>query len=150
MNTDEELMRDLARVLDAADSALMPGVEAAKAALAWRNLDAELAQLVFDSRAEALESDLVMRGHDPEAHQLTFSTGEVTIDIEIGTAGLIGQLVPPQPASIELHQSGRDTVTLEADQFGVFVIPNIEPGPTTVIARALDGSWSVRTAWLAT
>lgn len=150
MNTDEELMRELGRVLDAADNSQIPGMEAAKAALAWRNLDTELAQLVFDSRAEVLESEVVMRGHDPEARQLTFSTTEVTIDIEIGEVGLIGQIVPPQPASIELHQSGNKSVALEADEFGVFTVPNIDPGPTTVIARALDGSWSVRTAWQAT
>ena len=79
MNTDEELMRELGRVLDAADNSQIPGMEAAKAALAWRNLDTELAQLVFDSRAEVLESEVVMRGHDlPSQPQSNYTRVETS------------------------------------------------------------------------
>ncbi len=146
---DEQMMSDLLRVLDTVDATTLPDVSAAQAAFAWRDMDAELAQLVFDSEHD-VPADVVVRGEDEAARQLTFTTGDVTIDIEIGPDGLMGQIIPPHPASIELHQSGRESVHLETDRFGVFSVSTVAAGPTTIVARALDESWSIRTAWTAT
>ena len=132
------------------DGSTTRGTEAAKAAFAWRAIDAELAELVFDSAVDALESDLVMRGGGIDMRQLTFSTDDVTIEIEIGPAGLMGQIIPAQPARVEVFQGAEEPIAVEADEFGVFQVAELRPGPTTLIARPLDDSWSVRTAWLAT
>ncbi len=150
MTDDDQLISDLRRVLDAVDGPRIADSAAAKAAFGWHDIDAELAQLVFDSEQHSSDTGVVVRGSEEASRQLTFSTEHVTIDIEIGEAGLMGQIVPAQPATVELHQPGRDVQRLDTDDFGVFAIASIEPGPTTVVARAADGSWSVRTAWTAT
>lgn len=149
--SDDELLAELTRVLDMVDTARPSGIEEAKAALALSgDLDAELARLTFDSSIDQPGSALVLRSDDASTRQLTFTADELTIDIEIGPRGVMGQIIPPQPASIELVSTNGSRRTLEADKFGVFSTPDIEPGPITLVARAPDGSWSVRTAWTAT
>ena len=149
MTDDDRVLDDLRRVLDAVDAPLVSDSEPAKAAFAWGGIDAELAQLVYDSFHDRPDDSTVLRGADDATRQLTFTTEHVTIDIEIGPAGLVGQIVPNQHASVELHQPGREALRLDTDEFGMFSLATIEPGPTTVVARAADGSWSVRTAWTA-
>ncbi len=146
--TDEELMDDLRRVIQAMDNPSLPDPAAAKSALAWNHIDAELALLEYDSELAEADSGVLLRGAETMPRQLTFTTGDVTIEIEIGPSGLIGQILPPQAATIELH-SGNDEPrrVADADEFGVFQIQEFKPGPTAVVARAVDGSWSIRTAW---
>lgn len=149
--TDDELLNDLQRVLNAMDAPSLPDPTAAKAALAWNSIDAELALLEFDSELNASDSGVLLRGAENLPRQLTFTTDDVTIEMEIGPSGLIGQILPPQAAAIELYSGNEQPSRMaDADEFGVFQIQEFEPGPTAVVARALDGSWSIRTAWTVT
>ena len=79
MTTDDELLEQLRDVLNAIDGPQARATEAAKAAIGWRDIDADLAQLVFDSRIDDTQGELVMRGDDGEIHQLTFSTDAVKV-----------------------------------------------------------------------
>src|SRR3954463_15602593 len=67
---------------------------AAKESLAWRTIDAELAQLTYDSAHDAARLPLV-RGA-AAARMLTFSASGLTVDIEVedtdGSLRLIGEL----------------------------------------------------------
>ena len=149
MTTDDELLEQLRDVLDAVDGPQARATEAAKAAIGWRDIDADLAQLVFDSRIDDTQGELVMRGDDGEIHQLTFSTDAVTIDIEIGGSSLVGQVIPAASASIELVQRDTEARTTETDEYGAFSIDQVRSGPATMVVRAADGTWSVRAAWTA-
>lgn len=149
MTTDDELLARLRHVLDAVDEPRMRSTDAAKAAIGWRDIDAELAQLVFDSRVDEADHDLVMRGDAAETRQLTFSTDDVTIDIELGNGGLVGQVIPVGSARVELVQRDAQPRVTETDEFGAFSIDEIQAGPTTIVVRATDGTWSVRAAWTA-
>lgn len=144
---DELLLRELRRVLDTADAVQTSGDEAAKAAFRWPTLDAELADLLFDSATDRPE--LVLRDARPDVRQMTFeaTTAGVTIELEIGDSALIGQIVPPQAAEILLARTGDPPLVIEADEFGVFQIQEFVSGPTTVTARAADDSWSIRCSW---
>src|SRR3954463_13001834 len=71
---------------------------AAKASLAWRTIDAELAELTYDSALDADRLTLV-RGA-AAARMLTFSASGLTVDVEVeeldGGLRLIGEVAPAQ------------------------------------------------------
>ncbi|WP_309485563.1 metallophosphoesterase, partial [Streptomyces sp. WELS2] len=73
-------------------------LQSALDAFALHDLDARLAELTFDSLVDALP----VRGAMDPPRMLTFRAGEVTVDVEVTGDGLIGQLLPPQSARIEL------------------------------------------------
>ena len=49
MGKDDDLLRELGRVVTAADPVPPEVIAAAKASFTWRTIDAELAELAFDS-----------------------------------------------------------------------------------------------------
>src|SRR3954452_12156683 len=71
-------------------------VFAAKASLSWRTIDAELAELTYDSALDVDRLTLV-RGATA-ARMLTFSAGDLTVDVEVeGTdreRRLVGAMTP--------------------------------------------------------
>jgi hypothetical protein len=125
--------RDLARVADPPPSHV---VEAARAGLDWRRIDAELAELTYDLALDA-ERLAGVRGQDgPRA--LTFEASGLTIEVEVVSIGesrrLVGQIVPPQAATVELrHGGGQETV--EADQLGRFSVRGFRGGPVSLRCR---------------
>jgi hypothetical protein len=120
-------------------------------AYTWRTIDAELAELVFDSAVDHDEAALV-RGPQQD-RLLSFRAGGLTIDVEIAGTGtdrsLIGQLVPPQPAAIEIRQGG-GSVTVEADELGRFNAGPLQGGPICLRfgTDAQSGPHAVVTDWV--
>ena len=82
---DDELEAELRRL--AADREPVPAelVQAAVDAFGWRDIDAELAELVYDSLVDADEASLV-RG-PPGQRLVSFAVGGMTIDVEVTSAG---------------------------------------------------------------
>lgn len=123
----------------------------ARAALGWRTLDAELAELTYDS---AVDDTLVatVRGAVRGPRLLTFDLGEVTVEVEVTADGdqrrLIGQVVPMQPARIEVRHSGGVTA-VDADELGRFGADGLSAGPVSLRCRldADDGERVVHTDW---
>ncbi len=113
----------------------VPGhvVEAAKASRTWQTIDAELAELVYDS----VQSDELagVRGSG-DARQLTFEAPGVTVEVEIGTVSrrLQGQLVPPQEADVEVRHPG-GAVTVRSDELGHFSCEGVPRGPVSLRCR---------------
>ncbi|HEX4658082.1 MAG TPA: hypothetical protein VH307_11910 [Streptosporangiaceae bacterium] len=132
----EEELRGLAARLEPVPDRL---VQAAVDAYAWRTVDADLAELVFDSLADQDEAALV-RGRQQE-RLLSFRAGGLTIEVEVTAAGpsrrLIGQLVPPQRAEVEIrHQD--EVVTLITDEFGRFIAESLPAGPVSLRCSPAD------------
>ena len=102
-----------------------------------REIDAELAELVFDSSLERA----VVRG-DQEPRLLTFQAGDVIIEVELSGSGgarrLVGHLVSPGPAQVELR-SPQGTVLVQVDGLGRFAAP-VSEGPFSLACR-----WPQRT-----
>ncbi len=143
MNDDialEEELRFAAELFDPVPSHLL---QAAVEAYTFRTMDAELAELAFDSLTEPV----TVRGGD-SPRLLTFGTPTLTVDLEItftGTAGrVVGQLIPPQPAEIETH--GSRPVTVSADSLGRFTCDDVPTGPFSLRCR-LTGTLLV-TEWI--
>jgi hypothetical protein len=149
---DETLLAELRRVVAIVDPVPERVRIAARAALDWRTLDAELAELVFDSRVD--EPALAIRGSGPRT--LTFEAPGLEIELEAepddeqGQLRITGQLVPPQSAQIGICTGG-GRVLARADERGRFSARGIVPGRMRLrcwLDRAPDGGRLVDTAWL--
>lgn len=138
------LLADLRRVAAAVDPVPAAAVAAARSAIAWRTMDAELAELTADTSVEQLAG---VRGVASPA-MLTFEAPGVTIEVEVTEEGrslrLLGQLVPPGAGEVEIrHGGGRMSVT--ADDVGRFAASGIAGGPVSIRCRV--GSQVVETDW---
>ena len=151
---DDTLLAELRHVIGQVDPVPEPVRIAARAAIEWRTLDAELAALVHDSAID--ERALAVRGTAAGPRALTFEAGDVTIEIEAevtddaGTLRLVGQLVPPQAADVAVRH-GDELVAVRADERGRFASSAISPGPVSLRCRLDGGSGAsrlVETAWL--
>jgi hypothetical protein len=151
--TDDDILIDeLRRVFAAIDPIPEPVQIAARAAIEWHTIDAELAALVSDSIVD--EPVLAVRGAG-QPRMLTFEAPGLTIELEAESGGgdtlrLVGQLVPPQAAQIAVHY-GDDLIATRADAGGRFVAAGVDRGPVSLRCR-LDKktgeSRLVETPWL--
>ena len=137
---DDELEAELRRL--AADREPVPAelVRAAVEAFGWRNIDAEIAELVYDSLIDTDEASLV-RG--PAGQRLvSFAAGGITIDVEVSSTGpgrsVMGQIAPPQRATVDIRHR-QDTITVEADELGRFRSGPLPSGPASLRLRPPSG-----------
>jgi hypothetical protein len=148
MTTDDQILDDLRRVLNAVETPPPESTTLAEAALDWRSLDIELAELVHDSAID--EPELLVRGGTDELRVLSFATGDVSIEVEYANGKLAGQVVPSEIVVVELHRDGNEpTAIVSTDEFGTFLIADVAPGPLSLVCRADDRRWCVRTSWTA-
>ena len=137
---DDELEAELRQL--AADREPVPAelLQAAMDAFGWRNVDAELAELVYDSLVDADEASLV-RG-SPGQRLVSFAVGGITIDVEVTSTGaartVLGQIAPPQRAAVDIRCT-QDTVTVAADELGRFRSGPLPPGPASLRLRPPPG-----------
>jgi hypothetical protein len=135
----EEELREAARVLDPVPAALrLLAVEA----YALHDLDAQLAELTFDSLTDAIP----VRGTTDVPRMLTFHSGGVTVDVEVTEQGLMGQVLPPQPATLEVLGGPQAGTPLAVDDMGRFMSGTAPTGPFAL--RLRTGGQVVVTEWL--
>jgi hypothetical protein len=135
----EEELRQAAAILDPVPAELR---QIAVEAYALHDLDARVAELTFDSLVDAIP----VRGATDPPRMLTFRAGEVTVDVEVTGQGLIGQVLPPQPARIEVLSGPQAALPLTADDMGRFTADAPPVGPFALRLRA--GGDVVVTEWL--
>lgn len=135
----EEELRQAAAVLDPVPDALR---QLAVEAYALHDLDARIAELTFDSLLHALP----VRSATDVPRMLTFQAGELTVDVEVSGDGLMGQVMPPQPARIEVLSGPGAGVRLTADDLGRFAADAPPAGPFAL--RLRTGGDVVVTEWL--
>jgi hypothetical protein len=125
----------------------------AKASLGWRRLDSDLAELLSDS-VLVEEAFALARGTEAPARAVTFSSGELTIDIEVHAEDqartLLGQLSPPAPATIEIETTSDAAFSAEADRLGRFRVRLPTGGPVRlrVLSAAESAVPPVETSWI--
>ncbi|WP_333755531.1 hypothetical protein [Streptomyces sp. IBSBF 3352] len=134
----EAELREAAAILDPVPAQLR---EIAVAAFALHDLDARIAELTFDSVVDAIP----VRGATDVPRMLTFRAGEVTVDVEVTAHGLMGQVLPPQPARIEVLGGPRTAAPLDADAMGRFAAETPLTGPFAL--RLRTGAEVVVTEW---
>src|SRR5260221_9420412 len=99
---DEELLAALREALRAREAVPPEFVEAAKNAFAWHNIDAELAQLTYDSSRDS-DYDASIRAEAASIRALTFTSTHLTIELEVTHDSLLGQSTRPQPGGTKSH-----------------------------------------------
>lgn len=121
---------------------------AARAAFGWRLIDAELAELTYDSVVD--DAALVgVRGRGGP-RQLTFEAPGLTVEVEVGDdAGprLVGQLVPAHPGTVEVRHEG-GSLTVAVDDLGRFATDRLPAGRLSLRCTA-DAAAPVETEWVA-
>jgi len=143
--SDDALADLLGQALQTVDRMPEHVAAGARAAFTWRTIDTELAELVFDSA-----SGLVGVRSDDVDRQVTFRAPGVEIEvvvIEEGRRRLVGQLVPPSVATIELV-GGDDVRSAQTDRLGRFTFDDLPPGPVRLAVLDANGASTVQTDWV--
>jgi len=135
----EEELRRAAAILDPVPPELR---QIAVEAFALHDLDAEIAELTFDSAVDALP----VRGAVEAPRMLTFHAGGLTVDVELSAHGLMGQVLPPQTARVEVLRGPQAGSPLSTDAMGRFTYDEPPTGPFAL--RLRTGEATLVTDWL--
>jgi hypothetical protein len=123
-------------------------VSEARASVELRSIDDELAWLVYDS---VTDDDLLagVRSGARTGRQLSFEGDDLVLEMEMsGARYLVGQVVPPQLAVVELRHRG-GTTPVETDELGCFHFPSVPEGPVSFrCCPAEPPAHSVATSWI--
>jgi hypothetical protein len=144
--TEAQLIELLRQGLETTDPVPADVTDFAMAALTWRTIDAELAAIAFDSASE--DTPAGVRGPGGE-RMLSYETETLSLDIEYrsATRRLIGQVAPPQTATVELHHS-KGTSSTVTDDLGRFTFEDVEPGPVSIVCTSHGSDPDViKTEW---
>jgi hypothetical protein len=142
---DDDLLNLLGRALRAAEPVPDHVVEGARAAWTWRTIDAELAELVFDSAAELTG----VRSED-QARQVTFQAPGVEIEVMViddVSRRIVGQLVPPAEMTVELTGGDR-VISTRSDRLGRFGFDEVLAGPVRLTVLGEADEPVVHTEWV--
>ena len=146
LSDDDQLLAALSEALKAHQAVPSWFVEAGKNAYAWHNIDAELAQLTFDSRDDRREA-AATRSETASIRSLTFTSAHLTMELEVAESSLLGQIIPPRAGTLEIHTKAGAITTTEVDEIGCFAVDPIPDSPFRLRCRTADGA-DVLTGWI--
>jgi hypothetical protein len=144
---DEQLLAALGEAMKAREAVPEWFVETGKNAYAWHNIDAELAQLTYDSDSDTARGHVAtVRSETASIRALTFTSARLSIELEVAESSLIGQIVPPRAGTLEVHTTAGVTSS-PVDEIGCFVVDPIPSSPFRLRCRTEDGT-DVLTGWI--
>ena len=141
---DDELLQAMGDALKSAGTVPRSVTLSGRAAWTWRDIDAELATLVYDSFLEGAAS---VRGDDQTATRLLIFEGaeDTSVEFEVGEDGLVGQLLPPEAGQVSLVSAAGGAVDAQTDDVGCFVLP-LPTGPFRLLCRTSETTFT--TDWV--
>ena len=145
---DQVLVAELRDALEATDPVPPWLLSAARETFTWRTIDAELAELTYDS----LTDEALLAGVRGELQQrmLTFTAPGVTVEIEVSNDGgerrLLGQVVPPAAGDVDVAYPDGSTHAL-VDDVGRFIVADVPAGPVRLRCSLADDR-AVEMPWL--
>jgi hypothetical protein len=144
-NEEERLIARLRRGLEESEPVPTDVGEFARAAFSWRDIDADLAELEFDSVDE--EQPVGVRS-SATARMVSFQAGQWMLDVEHDPiAGrLIGAISPRAEYRVELHTAGA-VFTIASDDAGRFEADGVNAGPLSMILHFNDRQ-VIKTQWV--
>jgi len=143
---DEQLLEALREAMRARQAVPASFIEMAKNAYAWHNIDAELAQLTYDSDSDQ-DGAAVMRSEAASIRALTFTSAHLSIELEVTDGSLLGQIIPPQQGTVEVQTKAGASTTTRLDEIGCFSVVPIPARPFRLRCRTADGT-DVLTGWI--
>ena len=141
-------LREAAARLDPVPAEL---IRAATAAFGWRSVDAELAELVFDSLLDQADAALVRGAGGPRL--LQFRADLLTIEVEVTSTRsgceLVGQVFPAQWAELDIRH-GAQVDHAAIDDLGRFRAEFVPGGPVSLRCWPASGGTgtAVVTDWI--
>ena len=148
----DELLDELRRLAGEVDPVPPEVASFAKAALGWRRIDADLAELLSDS---ALETETAFTRGTASARSVTFRGTDLEVDVEIheGEAAearvFLGQIAPPGSAAIEVQRDDSAiAATVQADELGRFRIELETGGRLRLRVLREPPAQPVETSWI--
>ncbi len=142
---DDALLAELGKAMRAEREVPRDFIEAGKTAFTWHSIDAELAALTFDSAAPAAVA--AVRAEQASPRFLTFTSADLTIELEIGTDAIIGQIVPPLAGHADACPARGAAVSAVTDEIGCFIIRPRPASPFRLHFHT-DNGVSVLTTWI--
>ena len=143
---DEQLMAALQEAMRAREAVPASFIQTGKNAYAWHNIDAELAQLTYDSASD-LGLAAAVRSETALVRALTFTSAHLSIEVEVTEDSLVGQVVPVRAGTIEVQAKEVATGTISVDEVGCFAVSPKPASPFRLRYRADDGT-EVVTGWI--
>jgi hypothetical protein len=145
LGDDDTLLAALREAMRERDA--VPGwfVETGKNAYAWHNIDAELAQLTYDSHSDEGMA-AVTRSETASIRALTFTSNQLSMELEVTEDGLLGQVIPPRAGALEIHTTA-GIMTAMVDELGFFAVEPKPDGSFRLRCRTSDGV-DVITGWI--
>jgi hypothetical protein len=146
-NDDDDLMLELKEAVAGERSSPEQVMDAAKAAFEWREVDKdlELLSLSYDSSLAGLVG---VRGATTAApRMLVFDGAHVTIELEVDTDVLMGQVVPAESDQVILESADGHVDETDTDDAGVFLLRRPARGPVRV--RCRHRGLDIVTGWMA-
>ena len=145
MRDDDELLAALGEAIQAREEVPEWFVETGKNAYAWHNIDAELAQLTYDSSRDR-DAVAMVRSEAASIRALTFTSTQLSIELEVTAGSLVGQIIPPRAGTLEVHTTA-GVASSPVDEIGCFAVTPIPNSPFRLRCRTEDGT-DVLTGWI--
>ena len=145
MRDDDELLAALGEAIQAREEVPEWFVETGKNAYAWHNIDAELARLTYDSSRDR-DAVAVVRSEAASIRALTFTSAQLSIELEVTAGSLVGQIIPPRAGTLEVHTTA-GVASSPVDEIGCFGVTPIPSSPFRLRCRTEDGT-DVLTGWI--
>ena len=142
---DEELLAALGEAMRARQAVPEWFVETGKNVYAWHDIDAELAQLTYDSLVDR-ERAAVVRSEAASIRALTFTSARLSIELEVAKNSLLGRIIPPRAGTLEVH-TATGVASSPVDEIGCFSVTPIPASPFRIRCRTEDGA-DVLTGWI--
>lgn len=117
---DDELMVEIQRALTEANDVPVYALEQARAAFELKTVDQELELLtmLYDS---SKNFDIVVRDASfVAARTLSFVRGDMSVDLEMEAGWVLGQVMPPQLATVSILTVEGVFSTCDTDEVGTF------------------------------
>lgn len=141
----DQWWNDEGLLLAALDKALRPSVDVpasfiqtALSCFSWQSIDAELAELAYDSAADTTRL-LATRAESATLRALTFEATDLTFELELMPDGWAGQLVPPECDWLQMQLINGEITEVSTDRNGYFRIRPLPSMPFRLRCRLSDG-----------
>jgi hypothetical protein len=141
---DDQLLAVLGDAVRARQAVPDAFVEMGKGAYAWHHIDAELAQLIYDSRTDRIAA---VRSETASIRALSFASAHLSRELEVTEDCLLGQVIPPRAGTLEAQTGAGASTTTTVDEIGCFAVDPIPASPFRLRFRAADGT-DVLTGWV--
>ena len=141
---DEQFLAALGEAMRARQAVPESFVDLGKSAYAWHNIDAELAQLTYDSSREPAVG---LRSETASIRALTFTSAHISLELEVTEGSLLGQIIPPRAGTLETQTRSGATTSTPVDEIGCFAVEPIPASPFRLRCRTADGT-DVLTGWI--